>query len=211
VVALVVVEGGKIRRVVCVNNALKQDQNRLKLFKRYGYDIPRARRFILTRAKISGGRILEVGTGRGHMAVELAKNGLQVDSVDLDRKAQDAAKLKLKSLKLDTYVSLKIMNAERLTYKDNSFDQVISVNFIHHAKNPGKCLKEMMRVFKNKLIIVDLNKRGEKVMEKVHALDGHIHAASKMSMPGVKAYLEKAGLIVKVYRDVCQTVIIAAR
>jgi ubiquinone/menaquinone biosynthesis C-methylase UbiE len=194
-----------------MDNFVKQDQDRLRLFKRYGYDIPRARKIILTKAKVPGGIILEVGTGRGHMAVALAKNGLKVVSIDLDRKAQKTAKLNLKSHKLDKSVSLKIMNAERLQYKDGSFDYVISVNFIHHAKNPVKCLKEMIRVAKNKLIIADLNKRGEKVMEKVHALDGHSHAASKMSLLGVKEYLRKAGLVVKVYRDVCQTVIIAKR
>jgi ubiquinone/menaquinone biosynthesis C-methylase UbiE len=136
---------------------------------------------------------------------------LRVVSIDLDRKAQKTVKLKLKSLKLDKSVSLKNVNAERLKYKDNSFDYVISVNFIHHAKNPVKCLKEMIRVVKNKLIIADLNKRGERVMEKVHALDGHSHALSKMSLLGVKEYLEKAGLVVKVYRDACQTVIIAKK
>jgi ubiquinone/menaquinone biosynthesis C-methylase UbiE len=88
---------------------------------------------------------------------------------------------------------------------------VISVNFIHHAKNPVKCLKEMIRVAKNKLIIADLNKQGEKVMEKVHALDGHKHEASKLSLLGVKEYLEKTGLVVKVYKDVCQTLIVAKK
>jgi ubiquinone/menaquinone biosynthesis C-methylase UbiE len=194
-----------------MNNLIKQDQDRLELFKTYGYDIPRARRFILAKAKISGGSILEVGTGRGHMAVTLAKNGLKAVSIDLDRKVQKTARLKLKILNLDKSVSLKNMNAERLQYKDNSFDYVISVNFIHHAKNPVTCLKEMVRVAKNKLIIADLNKRGEMVMEKVHALDGRSHAPSKMSLLGVTEYLEKAGLVVKVYRDVCQIAIIAKK
>ena len=84
-----------------MNNLVKQDRDRLKLFKKYGYDIPRARKFILTKAKISEGRILEVGTGRGHMAVTLAKNGLKVVSIDLDKRAQKTAKLKFKSLKLN--------------------------------------------------------------------------------------------------------------
>jgi protein-L-isoaspartate O-methyltransferase len=83
-----------------MNNLIKQDQDRLRLFKKYGYDIPKARRFILTKAKVLGERILEVGTGKGHMTVTLAKNGLKVVSIDLDRKAQDVAKLKLQSLKL---------------------------------------------------------------------------------------------------------------
>jgi len=194
-----------------MNNVIEQDQDRLRLFKRYGYDIPRARKFILTKAKILGKRILEVGTGRGQMTVTLAKNDLKVVSIDLDRKAQETAKIKLKSLKLNKSVLLKNMNAERLKYKGNSFNEVVSVNFIHHAKNPVKCLKEMIRVAKNKLVIADLNKRGEKIMEKVHGLDGRSHAASKMSLQGVKAFLDKAGLSVKVYRDSCQTIIIARK
>jgi ubiquinone/menaquinone biosynthesis C-methylase UbiE len=194
-----------------MKNQVELYNERLKLFKEYGYDIPKSRKFILTKAKVSGGRILEVGTGRGHMAVALAKNGLKVVSIDLDRKAQKIAKLKLKSFKLDKSVPFRIMNAEKLQYRNDSFDHVISVNFIHHAKNPAKCLKEMIRVVKNKLIIADLNKRGEKIMDKVHALDSHRHAASKMSMPEVKEYLEREGLMVKVYRDVCQTVIVAKR
>ena len=145
------------------------------------------------------------------MAVTLAKNGLKVVSIDLDKRAQKTAKLKFKSLKLDKFVSLKHMNAERLKYKDNSFNEVVSVNFIHHAKNPAKCLKEMVRVAKNKIIIADLNKRGEKIMEKVHALDGHSHAASKISLEGMGVLLKKSGIKIKVYRDTCQTIFIAKK
>jgi ubiquinone/menaquinone biosynthesis C-methylase UbiE len=194
-----------------MDNLAKQDQDRLRLFRRYGYDIPKARSLILKKAKISGGRILEIGTGRGHMAVALAKDSLRVVSIDLDRKAQKTVKVNLKSLNLEKFISLKIMNAEKLQYRDSFFDYVVSVNFIHHAKNPVRCLKEMIRVTKNKLVIADLNKRGEKIMEKVHALDSHSHAVSKMSLLGVKEYLQQAGLVVKVYRDVCQTVIIARK
>lgn len=182
-----------------MNNLLKQDQDRLKLFKKYGYDIPRARDFIITKAKLSKVKILEVGTGRGHMALALAKKGFKLTSVDLDRKAQHVAKASLKALKLDKLVTLKIMNAERLQYKDDSFDYVISVNFIHHAKNPVRCLKEMVRLAKDKLVIADINKKGERIMQKVHRLDGHSHAASKMSLQGInhsfkirQTFVEKA-------------------
>jgi ubiquinone/menaquinone biosynthesis C-methylase UbiE len=194
-----------------MNNLVKQDQDRLKLFKKYGYDIPRARDFIITKAKLSKAKILEVGTGKGHMAIALAKKGFKLTSIDLDRKAQSIAKAGLKAIKLDKLVTLKIMNAERLQYKDDSFDYVISVNFIHHAKNPVRCLNEMIRLAKDKLVIVDINKRGERIMQKVHELDGHNHVASKMSLSSVKEFLDKAGLSVKVYRDVCQTVIMAKR
>ncbi len=194
-----------------MDNLIKQDQDRLELFKQYGYDIPKARNFIIAKAGISKGRILEVGTGRGHMAVALAKKGLKLVSIDMDRKAQQVAKAKLKAMKLDKLITLKVMNAERLKYKDNSFDYVVSVNFIHHAKNPARCLKEMARVTKNKLIIADLNKKGERIIEKVHGLDGHSHPASKMPLKDATAFLEKSGMIVNVYEDTCQTILVTIK
>ena len=194
-----------------MDNLIKQDQDRLKLFKTYGYDIPKARNLIIAKAGISKGRILEVGTGRGHMAIALAKKGLKLISIDLDRKAQRIARAKLKAMKLDKLITLKVMNAERLKYKDNSFDYVVSVNFIHHAKNPIRCLKEMARVTKNKLIIADLNKKGESIIEKVHGLDGHNHPASKMPLKDARAFLEKSGMIVNVYEDTCQTILVTIK
>jgi len=195
-----------------MDNAINQDMERLKLFKKYGYDIPKARNFILSKARLTkNNSMLEIGTGKGHMSVVLARKGFRLISIDLDRKAQNIARMHLKSIKRSRSVILKIMDAEQLRYKDNSFDYVISVNFIHHAKNPNRCLKEMIRVAKNKLIIADINKRGERIMEKVHRLDGHSHEISKMSLKETEVLLKKTGMKVRVFRDICQTVLIAKK
>ena len=194
-----------------MNNQLIKEQEKLKLFKKYGYDMLKAGNFILAKAMPIHGRVLEVGTGRGHTAVALARKGIKLTSIDLDKKVQSAARSNLKIMKLNKYVLLKIMNAEKLIYPDNYFNSVISVNFIHHANHPGKCIDEMVRVSKEKLVIADINQKGQRIMEKVHALDDHCHAPSKMSMLGVRNHLRKAGLVVKVYRDVCQTIIIAKK
>ena len=195
-----------------MDDVIRRDKERLKLFKKYGYDIPKARRFIMSKARLAkGDNMLEVGTGRGHMAIALAQKGFKLISIDLDKKAQGAARIHLKAIKRDKLVAFKIMNAERLQYKDDFFYQVISVNFIHHAKNPAKCLKEMIRVTKNKLIIADINKRGERIMERVHKLDGHSHVPSKMSLKETEVLLKNVGMKVKSYRDTCQAVIVAKK
>jgi ubiquinone/menaquinone biosynthesis C-methylase UbiE len=194
-----------------MDNLIKQDLERLRLFKKYGYDILKARNFILAKAGLAKGKILEIGTGKGHMTVVLAKKGFKLISIDLDRKAQDVARRHLKSIKRDRSVILKIMDAEKLRYKDGFFNYVISVNFMHHAKNPGKCLKEMIRVVKDKLIIADINKRGGRILEQVHQLDGHSHEKSKMSLKETGVFLKKAGMKVKIYGDKCQTVLIAGK
>ena len=195
-----------------MNDVIRRDRERLKLFKEYGYDIPKARELIISKAKLAkGGSMLEIGTGRGHMSTLLAKNGFRFASIDLDKKTQRVARIHLKAIKRNKSTILKIMNAEKLQYKNDYFSQVISVNFIHHAKNPVRCLKEMIRVTKDKLIIADINKRGERIMEKVHGLDGHSHEVSKMSLQETEGLLKKTGMKVKVYRDSCQTVLIATK
>ena len=195
-----------------MNNLVEQDQDRLKLLKKYGYDIPKIRNSIIRKAGISiGGNMLEVGTGRGHMAVALARKGFKFVSIDLDKKGQEVAKTHLKALKGRKSVSFKIMNAEKLRYKNSSFNYVISVDFIHHAKHPVKCLKEMIRVVKSTLIIADINKRGARIMEKVHRLNGHSHAPSKISLKEMEVLLKKLGMKVRVYRDVYHNVVIAKK
>jgi ubiquinone/menaquinone biosynthesis C-methylase UbiE len=193
-------------------SGMDKEQARVKLFKQFGYDIPRARKFILDKSGLTKkDTILEIGTGRGHAALALAKKGLRVISIDVDKEGQRATRIKLKSEKLDKRVILKIMDAERLRFKDNSFENVISVNFIHHAKNPVRCLKEMVRVTREKLIIADINKRGERIMARVHGLEGHSHPPSRISLDSVKKLLKKLGMDVKTFRDCCQTVLIAKK
>ena len=195
-----------------MNNLLKEDQDRLKLLKKYGYDIPKIRNHIIVKAGLAlGGNILEVGTGRGHMASALARKGFELVSIDLDRKGQEVAKKHLKAIKDRKSVTFKIMNAEKLRYKGNSFDYVVSVDFIHHAKNPVKCLKEMIRVVRNTLIVSDINKRGARIMEKVHRLHGHSHASSKISLKEIELLFKRAGMKVRVYRDVYHNVVIAKK
>ena len=194
-----------------MHDLLKQAHDRLRLFKKYGYDIPKARAFIINKARLSRGKILEIGTGSGHMAVALAKKHFKLISIDIDKKAQTLASNKLKAAQLDRFITLKKMNAEKLRFKDKSFDYVISVNFIHHARDPETCLKEMARVSSGKLIIADLNKRGERIMDKIHGLEGHKHQQTKMPLKQVKMFLRSLDLKVKTYQDKCQTVIITEK
>lgn len=195
-----------------MNGVIKRDRDRMRLFKRHGYDMSEARRFVLAKAGLAkGSSILEIGTGRGHMAAILAKKGLKFTSIDLDSEAQKAARVHLKAMRRHRSVILKIMNAERLRYKAGSFDDIISVNFMHHATRPARCLKEMIRVARRKIVIADINKRGQGIMEKVHRLDSHGHEESKISFPEMKAMLGKAGMETSIYRDSYQNVIVAKK
>jgi len=194
-----------------MDSAIKQDQNKLRLFKKLGYDIPQARRFVFAKAGLKPGRILEVGTGRGHMAAALARKGLRLISIDLDKKQQRAAQANLRACGCSGSVRMKLMDAEKLRFKDNFFDTVISVNFLHHARDPLRCVQEMARVTKDKLVISDLNKKGERIMARVHALEGNTHPQGGISIAKLRAFLIKRGFRVAWYRNSCENILVCTK
>jgi ubiquinone/menaquinone biosynthesis C-methylase UbiE len=191
---------------------IKHLKKRLARFKKYGYDILKERDFALGKAGFEKGKtILEIGTGRGYMALTLAQKGFKITSVDTDKEIQQSAKAILKHYGVSDLVRLKLMDAGSLGFKDESFDCVIAVNFMHHAKHPIKCLREMARVAKEKILIVDVNKRGEAILERVHAKEGHRHEPSKITFEEMRAFFQGLKMGVKTYRSVCQTVIVAKK
>ncbi len=53
---------------------------------------------------------------------------------------------------------LKKADAENLDYPDNSFDTVIEKDVLHHVSDPEKALKEMTRIAKKRIILIEANR-----------------------------------------------------
>ena len=186
-------------------------RDRINIFKKLGYDIPKARDFIIKKASLSEGSLIDVATGSGHMAIALARKGMKCIAIDADKEAIKRASLNLKALGLSRFVKLRLADAGKTPFKNDSFDCVVSVNFIHHAKYPRKCVKEMARIAQFKLVIADFNKRGAMIADKVHKSEGNTHERSIISMDDVKKQLLGLRMEVRVFRDKCQTVIVAIK
>lgn len=100
-------------------------------------------------SSISGGRVLDVGTGRGYFIYSLKecfKDYTEMIGIDScsDEKLQPARD----SFKEDSKVKFMSMDAENLSFEDNSFDTVCISNTIHHLSNIDRVLGEMKRVLK---------------------------------------------------------------
>lgn len=97
-----------------------------------------------------GMKILDVGTGTGSGVIFFANNakemiGLDATQAMLDEAQKKADKLGIKNIKLVHG------NALKLPFDDESFDSVMSLNFIHLFKpveNQKRLVKEMERVLK---------------------------------------------------------------
>jgi len=97
--------------------------------------------------------ILDIGCAKGYMLFDFKKHlpKLKIKGIDISKYAIKNSKREIKKF-------LKVGNAKKLKFKDNSFDLVIAINTIHNLnkKECGKAIKEISRVSKkNSYIVLD--------------------------------------------------------
>ena len=184
---------------------------RTELYKKFGYDIEAERKFLLDKSEPLYGDILEVGTGKGYLAVILAKEGHNFISLDISEEEQKFARLHLKHLGLEEKVDFKIGNAENLSFADKSFEIVISSHLIHHLDNTFKVINEFIRVlsYEGKIILSDFSREGLEVVNKVHQCEGRSHQASPVGLKDIEKHLLGKGFSVENYNNKFQEVLIA--
>ncbi|MCR4956825.1 MAG: class I SAM-dependent methyltransferase [Lachnospiraceae bacterium] len=113
---------------------------------------------------IEGKRVLEIATGPGLLAKEVA--GYAKEMV-----ATDYSEGMIREAKKGSYpnnLSFEVADATDLPYEDNSFDVVIIANALHIMPKPEKALSEIRRVLKDHGIFIapnfvekSENKRGD--------------------------------------------------
>lgn len=193
-----------------LKNSFHRYAERIGLYKRFGCDIEKEREFILEKASPLSGSILEIGTGKGYMAITLARMGLNFTTIDISTEEQEFARQNIRYLKLEKFVDFRIENAEALNFHDDSFDIVLSVNTLHHLKNPFKVIDEMLRVLKagGRIILSDFTKNGFGIIEMIHKMEGRSHDAHTTKIGNVKDYLKDKNLPFEEYSSKCQEVLI---
>jgi ubiquinone/menaquinone biosynthesis C-methylase UbiE len=107
-----------------------------------------------------GKRILEVGTGKGRFAIELARCGANVTAIDISKEMLKIASKRAEQQNLQNQISFEEGDAEDLKYPANYFDVVMCLQTLMHVPNKRRCLGELARVVKQNGVIVvdDINK-----------------------------------------------------
>ncbi len=97
--------------------------------------------FVRFLAVVPGARVLEVGSGLGILAADVAGSAEGVRVVGLEKSPEQiAAAVKVPSV---TYVQ---GDAQRLDFPDGSFDLVYARYLLEHVPDPEQVLREMRRV-----------------------------------------------------------------
>lgn len=94
-----------------------------------------------------GAKILEVGVGTG-LSLPLYSDQVQVTGIDISPQMLEQAKLLVQEQNLKHVVDLQIMDAENMSFADNSFDCVIAMYVATVVPNPEKFVAEVRRVCK---------------------------------------------------------------
>lgn len=128
----------------------------------------------------SSARVLEVGTGTGQVALELAERCDHVDAVDVCPNMIEIASDKAAEAHVDN-VTFSVQSAYRLDSPDSSFDAAVICNTLHVLQQHGLALEEMKRVLKRGgLLVAPTFCHGQ-------TLVAHI-ASRLMTLTGFRAY-----------------------
>lgn len=109
-------------------------------------------------AQIRPRQVLDVATGTGDLAIELAKiPQVKVIGVDISEKMLEVGRLKISKLNLQNSIEMKWGDSEALPFSDESFDAV-SVSFgVRNFENLEKGLSEIRRVLRpnGRLVVLE--------------------------------------------------------
>ena len=106
--------------------------------------------------EMSGGRILDVGTGPGYLPLQISESlpGSEVIGIDV---SEDMIRVARKNAE-GKNVKFLVGDANKMPFEDDSFDLVVSTGSLHHWRNPVNVLNEIYRVLRpgRKALIYDL-------------------------------------------------------
>jgi len=97
---------------------------------------------------ITEGKVLDVGTGPGNLAIEFAKTlpDAEVVAIDLSDAVLELARENAKQSEMHSTISFRKGDAEDLPLDDGTIDLVVSSFTLHLLDNPVRLLDEVQRV-----------------------------------------------------------------
>jgi ubiquinone/menaquinone biosynthesis C-methylase UbiE len=177
------------------------------------YIMPEYKYFVckVLRKGVKIGRVLDVGTGSGRLAIELAKTrntDFDIVGLDISMNMLFQARENAKKAGVQNRIDFVLGTASNLPFPEKSFELVISYASLHHWFDPVAVFKEAQRVCsKGGLIVIRDNMRVygnplweafiwsiSRFMNKRHRDNWPKAILASYTLPEIKAILKKSGL-----------------
>lgn len=122
----------------------------------------------MARGVRPGARIVDMGTGPGHLSVELAeRTGAVVHAVDINPTMHELARALATRRGVVDRLRFDLEDVHRLTYPDAFADLVVSYSCFHHWADPVAGIAECWRILKpgGRLLLIDTNRDVEAALD----------------------------------------------
>lgn len=162
----------------------------------HGYDRVEAARFVASVLDPSrDGRVLDIGTGKGLLAVALAARGPSVVTVDPDAADQEMAAVLAREAGVDGRMQIITGSAALLPFPDGHFSAAASMDVLHHLTELEPVLREVVRVLSphGELLLADFSREGFDMVTRVHQEEGRVHPESGVTIDDAAALLQQWG------------------
>jgi ubiquinone/menaquinone biosynthesis C-methylase UbiE len=164
---------------------------------REGHDRFAAAAFVAGAAGPLEGPALDVGTGRGLLAMALAERGLDVVSVDVSAEDQELAARLATRAGLADRIRFLHRDAAALPFPDGHFGCAVMMGVLHHLKDATPVLTQMARLVRpgGWIVLADFTEEGFALVARVHQREGGQHPRSDVTMGTAQAILAVAGWV----------------
>jgi SAM-dependent methyltransferase len=99
---------------------------------------------------LDGRAVLDVGTGTGRAALELARGGARVTGVDASAEMLRVARARAAEAGIDA--TFDVADAHHLPYADRAFHCAVSLRVLMHTPDWRQCLAELCRVADDRVV-----------------------------------------------------------
>ena len=184
-----------------LSDEVRENQKRLiernALYREHGYDREAATSFIIDSAGPLSPPILDIGTGKGLAAIEIARRGVPVTSVDVSEEELRMAFLNARAAEVDRNIHFHIGDANELPFDDDQFELVTMINVLHHLDEVEGIFGEVSRVLapEGRFLVADFTDEGFEVLDRIHLSEGRTHERmNAVEFDEVSRMLPKFGL-----------------